>query len=341
MKRMHSVTLMPGQGIGPEVMEATKRVLRATGLRFDFDVQPIGNDVGGLPQAAIDSLVRTKVGLKGPTETPTDDDKTRSINVALRQRFGLFANVRPIRTMPGVKTRFSDVKIDIRIFRENLEDLYAGDGYMEDDGETAVSLARITRMGVERIAHAAFQWACDNGRKRVTIVHKANTVKPAYSFFLKVAREVALIYPEVACDDIIVDNFAQQMVIRPERFDVLLLPNLFGDIASDLCAGLVGGLGFAPGANIGPDCAIFEAVHGTAPDIAGKGIANPTSLILSAAMMLDHLGEMDAANRIREAVDAVLLEGTQVTADAGRATSVGTRDFTNAVIHAMLVPEPV
>jgi isocitrate dehydrogenase (NAD+) len=246
--------------------------------------------------------------------------------------------------MSGIKTRFSDVLINILIFRENLEDLYAGDEEFLSDKNTSrssvISKAHFTEVECYRIARYAFNTAVKGGRRRMTIVHKANIIKQGHGMFLEIAQEVARDYPSIVCDNLIADNCMMQLVQSPERFDCLLAPNLFGDLLSDLCAGLIGGLGFAPGANIGEDVAIFEAVHGTAPDIAGKGLANPTSLILSAAMMLDHLDEREAANRVRAAVDAVLLEGTHVTADAKRAKHVGAGEYVDAVIRALHITEP-
>ena len=328
MNKAHAITVLPGDGIGPEVCTAVMKVLAATGAPLEFEVYPIG-ETAGVPQAAMNSLRRTLVGLKGPTATPIGAGRA-SLNVQLRRTFELFANVRPVRTMPGITTRFSDVPIDIVIFRENLEDLYIGEESEDKDG--AVAISRFTRKNIERLARFAFSWAHRHGRTRVTVVHKANILKKTHGLFLSVAREVAEDYPGIVCDDLIADNCMMQLVQRPERFDCILAPNFLGDLLSDLCAGLVGGLGFAPGANIGETAAIFEAVHGTAPDIAGKGIANPTSLILSGAMMLDYLDEHEAAARLRTAVDQVLLEGTSVTADAGRPTSVGTDAYADAII---------
>jgi isocitrate dehydrogenase (NAD+) len=271
----------------------------------------------GLPEETLVSIRDTKVAIKGPTATPLGGGH-RSINVRLREKFRLRSNVRPIRTMPGVKTRFSDVSIDLVIFRENLEDLYVGDEHKIHGGVQAIS--RITVAGSRAIAESAFAYARAHGRKRVTIVHKANILKESHGLFLRQCQGVAKDYPEIACDDIIADNCMMQLVRNPERFDVLVATNLIGDLLSDLCAGLIGGLGFAPGANIGNGFAIFEAVHGTAPDIVGKGIANPIALILSGAMMLDHIGESSAARRVRGAVDRVLAEDNLVTPD-GRVVS--------------------
>ena len=272
--------------------------------------------------------------MKGPTATPIGKG-FRSINVQLRQRFNTYANLRPVRTLPGVPTRFENV--DLVIVRENTEDLYKGIEYMLND-EIANGVKLITKPACERICRFAFDYAAANGRKKVTAVHKANIMKATDGLFLRVAREVAANYPDIEFNDKIVDATCMGLVQNPNDFDVLVLPNLYGDIVSDLCAGLVGGLGMAPGSNIGADCAIFEATHGSAPDIAGQDIANPTAEILSAAMMLDHLGENDAANRIRAAVSATLDEGEQVTGDVRRAQTgsvegaVGTQAFADAVI---------
>lgn len=325
----HHITLLPGDGIGPEVMTATVQVLKATGVSFNFDIHSFGESTGGkLPQSVINSIEANRVALKGPTATPTGEGH-RSLNVQLRERFELYANVRPVHTVPGVRTRFSDTPVDLVIFRENLEDLYVGRETVFEGGASA--LAVITREHSERIARYAFEYAKQHGRRKVTVVHKANILKETHGLFLRTAQVVAKEYPSIECNDFIADNCFMQLVTRPERFDCLLLPNFLGDLASDICAGLVGGLGFAPGANIGNEYAIFEAVHGTAPDIAGKGIANPTSLILSAAMLLDHLGEVEAAARVRVAVYGVLEEGVTVTADVNPAAASSTWQFAEAV----------
>ena len=282
----------------------------------------------------LDAIEACGWALKGPTATPIGKG-FRSINVQLRQRFSTYANLRPVHTLPGVPTRFDNV--DLVIVRENTEDLYKGIEYMLND-EIANGVKLITRPACEKICRFAFDYARKNGRKKVTAVHKANIMKLTDGLFLRVAREVAANYPDIEFNDKIVDATCMGLVQNPNDFDVLVLPNLYGDIVSDLCAGLVGGLGMAPGSNIGADCAIFEATHGSAPDIAGQDIANPTAEILSAAMMLDHLGENDAANRIRAAVSATLDEGEQVTGDVRRAQTgsvegaVGTQAFADAVI---------
>ena len=304
----HQVTLIPGDGIGPEVSAATRRAIEATCVQIDWEVAELNPEIivktgQSVPQYVIDSLERTGVGLKAPVTTPVAGGYT-SVNVALRKRLDLYANVRPVRGLPGLVTRFSDVQIDMVIFRENTEDLYSGLEHEIVPG-VVTSLKVITRAASIRIAEAAFKFAASAGRKKVAAIHKANIMKLADGLFLQCCREVAQRYPSISYEELIVDNASMQLVIRPERFDVLLLPNLYGDIVSDLAAGLVGGLGVAPGANMGEKTAVFEAVHGSAPDIAGKGVANPTAMMFSAAMMLSHLGEQEAANRLRAAVEKV------------------------------------
>lgn len=332
----HKVTLIPGDGIGPEVSAAARQAVDATGVLIDWEIAELNADLisktgQSLPQHVIDSLERTSVGLKGPVTTPIAGGYT-SVNVALRKRLDLYANVRPVRSLPGLITRFSDVKIDMVIFRENTEDLYSGLEH-EVVKDVVTSLKVITRTASIRIAEAAFAYAAALGRKKVAAIHKANIMKLADGLFLRCCREVAARYPSIEYRELIVDNASMQLVIRPEQFDILLLPNLYGDIVSDLAAGLVGGLGVVPGANLGERHAVFEAVHGSAPDIAGKGIANPTAMMLSAAMMLDHLKEQDAAKRLRAAVEAVYGERKHVTQDAGG--KAGTAEFTGAVISAL------
>ena len=281
-----------------------------------------------LPQYLLDSLNETRVGLKGPVTTPIAGG-FQSVNVALRKTLDLFANVRPVKTLPGIKTRFQDVAIDMVIFRENTEDLYSGLEH-EIVRDVVTSLKVITRTASERIARYAFNYAQKNGRRQVIAIHKANIMKLADGLFLRCCREVAKQYAEIQYKELIVDNAAMQLVIRPETFDILLLPNLYGDIVSDLAAGLVGGLGIVPGANMGETHAVFEAVHGSAPDIAGKGIANPTALILSSVLMLIHLGELSAATRLRSAIEHVYAEQNHLPPDVGGSSS--TDEFTDAVI---------
>lgn len=332
----HEVTLIPGDGIGPEVTAAAQRAVDATGVQINWHRCELNEEVilrrnEVLPPEIIVSLNKTRVGLKGPVTTPVAGGFP-SVNVALRKALDLYANVRPVRTLPGVKTRFQDVKIDLIIFRENTEDLYAGLEH-EVVKDVVTSLKVITRTASMRIARYAFQYARDNGRKRVTAVHKANIMKLGDGLFLRCAREVALDYPEIEYKELIVDNASMQLVMRPERFDSLLMPNLYGDIMSDLTAGLVGGLGIVPGANIGESHAVFEAVHGSAPDIAGQGIANPTAVMLSAVMMLTHLKEREAADRLQHAVETVHLKGEHLPGDVGG--KAGTAEFTEAVIREL------
>ena len=284
-----------------------------------------------LPPHVVHSLARTHVGLKGPVTTPIGGGFP-SVNVALRKRLDLYANVRPVRSLPGLKTRFDDVKIDMVIFRENTEDLYSGLEH-EVVKDVVTSLKVITRTASIRIAEYAFHFAKKTGRKKVVAIHKANIMKLADGLFLRCCREVAERNPEIEYKELIVDNASMQLVIRPETFDILLLPNLYGDIVSDLAAGLVGGLGVVPGANMGDHDAVFEAVHGSAPDIAGKGVANPTALMLSSALMLTHLGEHPAAQRLRSAIEQIYAEGKNLPLDVGGAAS--THEFTDAVIAKM------
>lgn len=326
----YTVTLVPGDGIGPEVTSAAVRVLEATGITFEWDAQPAGIAALGthgvpLPDATLASIRRNRVALKGPTETPVGTGH-RSVNVELRKTLDLYANVRPVCTLPGVKSRYTDV--DLVVVRENTEDLYSG---LEHEVVPGVveSIKIITAKASTRIAKYAFGYARTHGRKRVSAVHKANIMKLSDGLFLDCCRTVAKDYPEVRYDEIIVDNCCMQLVLDPSRFDILLLENLYGDIVSDLCAGFIGGLGLAPGANIGEHGAIFEAVHGSAPDIAGKNLANPMALIMSGALMLDHLGEHAAADHVREALNAVLLDGQVLTRDLGG--TAGTTEIAEAI----------
>jgi isocitrate dehydrogenase (NAD+) len=329
----HPVTLIPGDGIGPEVADATIRAINATGVSVDWQRADLNSSIIAksgqvLPPHVIESLDRTRVGLKGPVTTPIGGGFS-SVNVALRKHFDLFANVRPVHSLPGLKTRFDDVKIDMVIFRENTEDLYSGLEH-EVVKDVVTSLKVITRVASIRIAEYAFEYARLNHRHKVAAIHKANIMKLADGLFLRCCREVAERNPDVAYRELIVDNASMQLVIRPETFDILLLPNLYGDIISDLAAGLVGGLGVVPGANMGEHHAVFEAVHGSAPDIAGKGIANPTALMRSAAMMLTYLGERDASRRLNHAIEQVYASQDHLTVDVGGSSN--TTEFTNAVI---------
>ncbi|MHB8679742.1 MAG: isocitrate dehydrogenase [Rudaea sp.] len=316
----HTVCVIPGDGIGPEIMRATLRVLDVlnTGLQYEFvqaGVTALEKTGELLPAATLESIARHRVALKSPLTTPVGGGFA-SINVELRKRFDLYANVRPAITFPGTKSRYEN--IDIITVRENTEGAYLSEGQsLSADGETAISMIRNTRRGATRIVRYAFDLAARLGRKKVTAVHKANIIKTASGLFLDVARGIAQEYPQIQFNEMIVDNTCMQLVMRPEQFDVIVTTNLFGDIISDLCAGLVGGLGLAPGANIGTDGAIFEAVHGSAPDIAGKGIANPCALLLAACQMLDHLGMIEPAQRLRAAIRATLAAKDRTTPDLG------------------------
>lgn len=333
-----TITVIPGDGIGPEVTEATLAVLKAAGADLEYDERLAGVTAleqlnNPLPAETLDSIRANKVVLKGPLTTPSGTG-FRSINVSIRKEFDLYANVRPVETlMPG--GRYED--IDLVLIRENTEGLYVGVEHyigMEGDPKAAAeSVMIITRFGAERICRYAFDYAREHGRKKVTVAHKANILKYTQGLFRDVAAEVALDYPEIEFEDRIIDATAMMLVLDPYRFDVLVMENMFGDILSDLMAGLVGGLGFAPAGNIGTDAAMFEAVHGSAPDIAGKGVANPTSLLLSACMMLDHLDQKETADRIRVAHRSVVHAGDVRTIDMGGSSS--TRDFTAALVSAL------
>ncbi|MBM3796505.1 MAG: isocitrate/isopropylmalate dehydrogenase family protein [Acidobacteria bacterium] len=329
----HNIVLIPGDGIGPEVAEAAQRVLGATGVRIDWDrvecSEKVIRETGeSIPTPVVKAIERHKLALKGPVTTPIGGGY-QSVNVALRKKFDLYSNVRPVKTMPNLITRFSDVSLDMVIFRENTEDLYSGIEH-EVVNDVVTSLKVITRRASLRIAEAAFTYTHRFGRKKVTSVHKANIMKLADGLFLRCCREVAAHYPEIKYNELIVDNAAMQLVAKPEQFDVLLMPNLYGDIMSDLAAGLVGGLGVVPGANIGDHHAVFEAVHGSAPDIAGRGIANPTALLLSSVMMLRHLLELSAADRLQNAIEMVYKDAKFLTADVGG--NATTNQFADAVI---------
>lgn len=354
----HRVTLIRGDGTGPELVEVTRKVLDATGVQFDWDVQEAGIDVMAkegtpLPKQTLDSIRKNKVALKGPITTPVGTG-FRSCNVALRKEFDLYACIRPCKSYPGVRSRYE--KIDLVIVRENTEDLYAGIEFQKGTKEadevirlcsklsqkpirpdSGVSIKPISVFGTERIVKMAFEYARKNGRKKVTAIHKANIMKFSDGLFLEVSREVAKRYPDIAFEDRIVDNMCMQLVQNPEIYDVLVLPNLYGDIISDLCAGLVGGLGVAPGANIGETGAIFEATHGSAPKYKGLNKVNPTALILSGMLMLRYFGETKAADRLEQAVADVIREGKNVTYDMKEnrkdPTAVGTKEMGDAIIE--------
>lgn len=362
----YEVTLITGDGTGPELAEAARRCVDATGVKINWDVQEAGVDVMArtgtpLPEACLESLRRTKCALKAPITTPVGTG-FRSINVHLRQAFGLYACIRPCKIYKGVRTYFSQLPVDLVIVRENTEDLYAGTEFEKGKPETAqliefvnahsksgkvksgldetgVSIKPISVSGSERIIKCAFDYARENGRKKVTAVHKANIMKFSDGLFLECGRNVAKQYPDIEFEDRIVDNMCMQLVQKPELYDVLVLPNLYGDILSDLAAGLVGGLGVAPGANIGPNGAVFEATHGSAPKYKGKNKVNPTALILSGMLMLKHMGEVDAAKRLETAVADVIAEGKYVTydlkADRNDPTAVGTREMAEAICNKL------
>src|SRR3954453_12130027 len=334
----HRVTLIPGDGIGPELAEATRRVLEGTGVAFEWEHQDAGEAMIAahgtpLPEAVLESIRRNRVALKGPITTPVGGG-FRSANVTLRQALGLYANLRPARSMQGLETRYEDV--DLVIVRENTEDLYAGIEHMVGP-DAAESIKIITRVASERIARFAFDYAVANDRRKVTAVHKANIMKLSDGLFLESCRTVAAGYEgRGEFEDRIVDNMCMQLVQKPDLYDVLVLPNLYGDIVSDLAAGLVGGLGVAPGANIGTEASVFEPVHGSAPKYAGLDKANPTALILSGALMLRHMGYPNEAAGVEEAVRSVVAEGVTVTYDLGG--TAGTNAFADAVIERMAAP---
>jgi isocitrate dehydrogenase (NAD+) len=360
MDLAYRVTLIPGDGTGPEIAEATRRVLEATGVEFDWDFQDAGTDVfesegDPLPERTLQSIRDNKVAIKGPTTTPVGSGH-RSINVALRKEFDLYACIRPCKAYEGVRTRFPET--DLVIVRENTEDLYAGIEFEKGSDEAAklrtflgdeldspvredagISIKPISVFGSERIVEAAFQYAKDYGRSKVTAAHKANIMKFSDGLFLETAREVAERHSEIEFEDRIIDNLCNQLVSRPEEYDVIVLPNLYGDIVSDLGAGMIGGLGLAPGANIGSEGAIFEATHGSAPKYKGQNKVNPTALMLSGVLMLRHLDENEAGDRLEQAIAEVIAEGERVTYDLkpnrDDESAVGTSEFADAVIEAL------
>jgi isocitrate dehydrogenase (NAD+) len=355
----HRVTFIPGDGTGPELAEATRRVLEATGVELEWDEQPAGEDVyreegNPFPDRTLDSIRRNGVGIKGPTTTPVGSG-FRSVNVLLRKELDLYACIRPCKAYEGVRTRFPET--DIVIVRENTEDLYAGIEFergtdanarlrealaglgAEVRDDAGISVKPISVFGSERIVEAAFRYAEENGRRKVTAAHKANIMKFSDGLFLETARQVAERHPDIEFEDRIIDNLCNQLVSRPEEYDVIVLPNLYGDIVSDLGAGLIGGLGLAPGGNIGTDAAMFEATHGSAPKYKGQNKVNPTALMLSGVLMLKHLGERDAADRMESAIAEVIKKGEKVTYDLKPTrddpTAVGTSEFADAVIEEM------
>ncbi|MCG7544160.1 isocitrate dehydrogenase [Pseudoalteromonas sp. MM17-2] len=331
-----TISVIKGDGIGPSIIDAAIEILDAVGCEFDYEYIDAGlaalEKTGELlPPETLEAISRNKITLKGPLTTPVGEGFT-SINVTLRKQFGLYANVRPVKSFAGTKARYDD--IDIITIRENTQGMYSGLGQVvSEDGNEAEAMSKITRDGAEKIVTFAYELARREGRKKVTAVHKANILKSTSGLFLKVAREVGERYPDIESSEMIVDATCMKLVMNPEEFDVIVTTNLFGDILSDLCAGLVGGLGMAPGANIGEDAAIFEAVHGSAPDIAGKNLANPTSVILAAIQMLEYLDMGDKAERIRAAVADVIKSGDRTTRDLGG--EHGTTDFTAAVIERL------
>jgi isocitrate dehydrogenase (NAD+) len=357
---MHRITFIPGDGIGPEVAQATQRVLEATGVQFQWDTAVVGEDAQNLfgtplPESSLESIRRNKVALKAPVTTPVGRG-FRSVNVTLRQKLDLYACLRPYKVYPGVHTPFKEV--NIVVVRENTEDLYSGIEFAKDTPEAAellafvfsatgervkkdaaVSLKVISETASRRIVTFAFEFARQNNRGKVTAVHKANILKFSDGLFLDTARQAAKEYPDIEFTDIVVDALCMQLVRRPQQFDVLVLPNFYGDFISDLCAGLVGGLGLAPGANIGDDIAVFEPTHGSAPKYAGKNKANPMAMMLSGVMMLRHLGERDSADKLEKAIAQVIAEGKNVTydlkPDAADGTAVGTSQVADAVTEKM------
>jgi isocitrate dehydrogenase (NAD+) len=335
---MFNITLIPGDGIGPDITEAAKKVIEAAGVSVNWDTVDAGLPAvekyrDPLPNHVMESIQRTQIALKGPCTTPIGSG-FRSVNVALRQEFDLYSNVRPVKTLPGVKSRYEN--IDLVVIRENTEGFYSGlEHYVSPRREVAESIGIITRLGSDRIAHYAFEYARDNKRKKVTAIHKANILKYTGGLFLDTVRTISKKFPDIEFNDKIIDAAAMQLVLDPWQFDVIVTTNLFGDIISDLTAGLIGGLGMAPGANIGYEVAIFEAVHGSAPDIAGKNLANPCAIILAAAMMLRHMRVYEAAIRIEEAIAKVIKEGKNVTRDLNPENYVGTREMTESIIKEL------
>ena len=335
---MHNVTLIKGDGIGPSIMEVAVKIIDASGVKINWEEADAGMaayDKHGtpIPDETLASIDKNRVAFKGPLTTPVGKG-FRSINVALRQKYDLYANIRPARSWKGAQSKFED--IDIVVVRENTEGLYMGlEHFLTKEKDVAESLAVITRKGSERIVEYAFQYARDNGRKKVTLCHKANILKYTSGLFLDVGREVAERYPDIEFDEKIIDATCMHLVMDPHQFDVMVTTNMFGDILSDLTAGLVGGLGLIPGANIGDDAALFEAVHGSAPDIAGKNLANPAAVIMAGVMMLQYLGENAAASRIQTALEKVVDEGEFVTPDLNPESKAGTIEMGNAIIAAM------
>lgn len=333
---MYKVTLIPGDGIGPSITEAAVNVIEATGVDIKWEecyagMAGIEKHKDPIPEETIQSIQKNKIALKGPLTTQLGKG-FRSVNVALRKEFDLYINLRPAKSFAGVPSRYENV--DLVMFRENIEEFYSGiEHYIDAQKSAAETIGIITRFGSERIVRAAFEYARKNNRKKVSIVHKANIMKFTGGLFLEVGKQVAAEFPDIQCNDVIIDNMAMQLVLNPNQYDVIVTTNLFGDILSDLCSGLVGGLGVAPGANIGKDAAIFEAVHGSAPDIAGKDIANPSALILASVMMLNYLGEKVAAQKIYKAIEDILKDPKKVTRDLNPNSKVGTKQFADFIVQ--------
>ncbi|MBI5021184.1 MAG: NAD-dependent isocitrate dehydrogenase [Ignavibacteriales bacterium] len=335
---MRMITLIPGDGIGPEIVTAAIEVIKATGVQIEWERHEVGLPAiekykDPLPKHVLESIERNKVLFKGPITTPVGTG-FRSINVALRKEFDLYVNFRPVKSFEGIQSLWHNV--DLIIFRENTEEFYTGiEHYIDAQKSAAEAIGIVTRYSCERIFRYAFEYAKKHGRKKVTMVHKANILKYTGGLFLEVGQQISKEYPEIETNDKIIDNASMQLVMNPHQFDVIVTTNLFGDILSDLCSGLVGGLGLAPGANIGKDLAMFEAVHGSAPDIAGKQIANPSALILAAAMMMRHIGEYDSANRIEKGIAKTIAKGENVTRDINPSNPVGTLKMAEAIIKNM------
>lgn len=333
---LHRITLIPGDGIGPEVTASARKIVDASGVKIEWDIVQAGAAVieeygTPLPDYVLDSIKKNKIALKGPVTTPVGKG-FRSVNVTLRQTLNLYSNIRPVKTYEGVKSRYDNV--DLVIFRENTEDLYAGIEHMVSE-DIAESIKIISKKASDRIVRAAFDYARKHNRKKVTAVHKANIMKLSDGLFLKCARNIAEEYKDIEFEDVIVDAMSMKLVLNPENYDVLVMPNLYGDILSDMASGLVGGLGLMPGANIGEDGAVFEPAHGSAPDIAGQNKANPSAAILTAVMMLNHIGESEAAEKIEKALAETIREGGCLTEDLGG--SAGTTEFTEEVIKKISI----
>lgn len=330
---MRKITLIPGDGIGPEISKSVIDIFKAANIQVEFEIENAGekvyNETGELiPDSLYKNIEKNKIALKGPITTPIGKG-FRSINVYLRKKYDLYSNIRPIRTLPGIDTKYEN--IDLVIFRENTEGLYIGEEKYENEAhDSAIAIKRITRKGSHRIIKAAFEYAKENNLSKVAVVHKANILKITDGLFLDVAREIAKDYPDISVEEVIIDNMCMQLVMNPEKYQVIVTMNLYGDILSDLCAGLVGGLGLAPGANLGDDIAIFEAVHGSAPDIAGQNIANPLALLFSSIHMLRYIKEIEKADQIENAVLKVLIEGKTLTGDLGGTAS--TKELTDSIM---------